>query len=100
SRAARASTGRRKIESKLKLGILGGGVMATAILRSLVQGGLLPASQVAASDPLEACRQAVSRLGARAVAVNAEAVHDADVVLLAVKPGVVPAVLREVRGAL
>src|SRR4051812_23504554 len=71
--------------------------MATAILRALLERGLLPASQVTVSDPLEACRQGAARLGARAVDSNLEAARGADVLLLAVKPGVVPAVLREIR---
>lgn len=69
--------------------------MATAILRSLLDRGLVTPAQVAVSDPQEGSRQAANRLGVLATASNAEALRDADVVFLAVKPGIVPVVLRE-----
>ena len=74
--------------------------MASAILRSLLAQGLVSPSQVTVSDPVEACREAAAELGVRAVPSNLEAAAGADVLLLAVKPGVVPAVLEEVAGTL
>jgi pyrroline-5-carboxylate reductase len=79
---------------------LGGGVMATAILRSLLDAGLAVPERVAVSEPQAARRQVLAELGVRAVAGNAEAVAGADVVVLAVKPYVIPSVLQEVGGAL
>jgi pyrroline-5-carboxylate reductase len=78
-----------------RFAFLGGGVMAGAILRSLLDAGLLPPSQVTVGEIVEERRRVLAALGVRAVAANPEAVRDADVVVLAVKPGVVPAVLRE-----
>jgi len=83
-----------------KLAFLGGGVMAEAILRSLLDGGLLEPAQVSVSEILPARRQALSALGVRAVASNKEAAAGADVLLLAVKPHVVPAVVQELDGLL
>jgi pyrroline-5-carboxylate reductase len=83
-----------------KLAFLGGGVMASAILRSLLDQGLLAPEQMAVSDPVEACRQAAVRLGVQAFATNREALQGAGVILLAVKPDVVPSVLQEVGGSL
>lgn len=83
-----------------KIAFLGGGVMAHAILRSLLNQGLAAPVQVTVSDPLEALRESAEALGVRAVASNSEAVRGAGLVLLAVKPGVVPAVLREIAGEL
>lgn len=74
--------------------------MASAILRSLLNRELLSPQQVTVADPAEACRAAVSGLGVAATASNLEAVQGADVVVLAVKPGVVPTVLAEVGQAL
>ncbi|MCC2669504.1 MAG: pyrroline-5-carboxylate reductase [Armatimonadetes bacterium] len=82
------------------LAFLGGGVMATAILQSLLDGGLVEPGQVVVSEPVEARREALSRLGVRAVATSREAAAGADVVVLAVKPHVVPDVLREARTSL
>ena len=75
---------------------LGGGVMATAILRSLLDAGLVAGERVSISEPQEARRQVLAELGVRAVASNTEAVAGADVVVLAVKPYVIPAVLQEI----
>lgn len=70
--------------------------MATAILRSLLDGGLVTPGQVSVSEPLEARRAELSALGVRASASGTEAARDADLLLLAVKPAVVPAALAEV----
>lgn len=78
-----------------RFAFLGGGVMATAILRSLLDREVLQPGQVVVSDPLEKSRAALQTLGVRAVAANAEALQGAEVVVLAVKPDVVPGVLRE-----
>ena len=78
---------------------LGGGVMATAIIRSLLDAGLVEPGQVTVSEPQEARREALGQLGVRVVARNREAAG-ADVVVLAVKPYVLPDVLREARPSL
>jgi pyrroline-5-carboxylate reductase len=70
--------------------------MAEAILRVVVEAGLTAPGKVVASDPDEGRRAAMSALGARATAANAEAVEGAEVVLLAVKPRVVPEALAEI----
>jgi pyrroline-5-carboxylate reductase len=68
-----------------ELGIIGGGNMAQAIVRGAIGSGFLKAGAVVASDVSPAAREAMSRLGARAVADNAEAAG-CPRVLLAVKP--------------
>jgi pyrroline-5-carboxylate reductase len=78
------------------LAFLGGGVMASAVLRSLLDKGLLAPAQISVSEIAEGRRQALATFGVRVYAANQEAVKGADVVLLAVKPGVVPEVLQEV----
>lgn len=79
-----------------RIAFIGGGVMATAILRSLVDAGRIWVGQVVVSDPLDACREQARGLGAAVTGRNSEAVAGADVVLLAVKPQDLPAVLAEV----
>ncbi len=78
-----------------RIAFLGGGVMANAILRSLLHAGLVTPDQVSVSEVLEARRAALAELGVRAVPASADAARGADVVILAVKPPVVPAVLME-----
>jgi pyrroline-5-carboxylate reductase len=83
-----------------RIAFLGGGRMAEALIRALSDSGLAEPSQVAVSDVLEARRTALAALGLRAVAENREAVAGAGMVVLAVKPQDVPAVLDDVKDAL
>lgn len=83
-----------------RIAFLGGGVMANAILRSLLSSGRVQPAQVAVSDPSEATRAAVAQLGVGVTASNVEAARGADVILLAVKPPIVPAVLEEIAPSL
>jgi pyrroline-5-carboxylate reductase len=79
---------------------LGGGKMAEAILRALIAQRLAVPADITVSEPVAARREALQALGVQAVATNAEAMPGSDVVLLAVKPNVVSAVLQEVGSAL
>jgi pyrroline-5-carboxylate reductase len=78
-----------------KYGFLGGGVMAEAILRALLAAGVATPEQVVVSEPQAGRREAIAALGAGATAENAAAAA-AETVILAVKPGVVPEVAREI----
>ncbi|MCR6689153.1 pyrroline-5-carboxylate reductase [Cellulomonas sp.] len=80
--------------------VLGGGVMGEALVSALLAGGW-PADRVEVTERApERAAQIAERYGVRTGADNAHAVQRADVVLLAVKPNVVPAVLTEVAPAL
>ncbi len=84
-----------------RVGIVGTGVMAESMLAGLLREGLVEPQQVTCSHPREERRQALRQ--AHAVTVtddNAEAARGADVVLLAVKPQVLPEVMPELRGVL
>ncbi len=84
-----------------KLGILGGGNMASAIVRGLLAAGQVAPSDLTVSDVLPARREALERdHGITTTEDNAVVVGVSDVVLVAVKPQVVPALLAEVGGAL
>ena len=78
-----------------RFGFIGGGVMAEAILRALLQADLVDRGEVTVSEPLAPRRRALATLGVEVVRTNREAVAGADVLLLAVKPGVIPAALAE-----
>jgi pyrroline-5-carboxylate reductase len=82
------------------IGFVGGGNMASALIRGLLAAGLYRADQVWASD-VEA-RQRTSlrrRFGVGVTADNAALVHGSKVVVLAVKPQSIDAVLAGLRGA-
>jgi pyrroline-5-carboxylate reductase len=81
----------------LKIGFLGAGAMAEAMMRGLAGSGAI----LLASDPDAGRRDKVaSAYGVRAIADNREIAAEARVVVLAVKPQVAPAVLAEVGGVL
>lgn len=75
-----------------QISFIGGGNMAQCLLRGLIDAGH-DGRRLAASDPDPGCREAVAGLGAKALERNQDAVDRADVVVLAVKPQALPAVL-------
>jgi pyrroline-5-carboxylate reductase len=78
----------------MKIASIGAGRMASALVRGLVQAEVCTAKDIFVADPVAAARDELSAsLGAKAAESNAEAVADADVVLLCVKPNDVPAAL-------
>src|SRR5688572_8532543 len=83
-----------------RFAFIGGGVMASAIVRSMLVAGVLEPDQVSVSDPSESSRAAAESLGVRTGGSNGEAVRGADVIILAVKPHVVPLVLQEIASGL
>ncbi|MHB1576748.1 MAG: pyrroline-5-carboxylate reductase [Candidatus Dormibacteria bacterium] len=83
----------------LSLGVVGTGAMAQAMIAGLLDRGLVPADRIRCSHPRPNRRQTLeSTLGVATVAGNAEAVDGADVVLIAVKPQVLPRVMPELAG--
>jgi pyrroline-5-carboxylate reductase len=83
-----------------KVGFLGAGNMGEAMIKGLLQAGLVPAAAIAATDARrERLDQVVRQYGIRAAASNPALVSESDVVILAVKPQVMAAVLREIATA-
>ena len=83
-----------------RVGFLGAGNMGEAMIRGMVQAGLVPPDHILASDAQrDRLGQIASRYGIRAVADNMALVRDADVVVLAVKPQIMAPVLGEIASA-
>jgi pyrroline-5-carboxylate reductase len=79
-----------------RLAIIGAGRMGEALLAGLLREGALQPDQVVCTDVREdRCRQLTELHGVEAHGDNAAAVADADVVLLAVKPQVMGAVVAD-----
>jgi len=85
---------------QMRVGIVGAGVMAEAMIAGLLADRVSP-DRVVASHPRRDRREALAaRHGIGVVARNADAVADAEIVVLAVKPQMLAAVMREVGPAL
>ncbi len=85
---------------KSRIGFIGCGAMARALAGGLIESGV-DASQIAASDPFAAARaQFEQAIGAKAVEANADVVSRSDVLVLAVKPGAVASVLKDLDPAI
>ena len=76
---------------------IGSGVMAEAMIAGLLRGELVAPGQVIASHPRGERREALEReYGIRTVADNLDAVREADVVVLGIKPQMLSKVGREI----
>jgi pyrroline-5-carboxylate reductase len=86
---------------KMRVGIVGAGVMAEAMIAGLVADRAVEAGTLVASHPRRDRRDVLAeRHGVRSVAANREALANAEVVVLAVKPQMLGRVMRELRGEL
>jgi pyrroline-5-carboxylate reductase len=85
-----------------KVGFVGAGNMGEALIRGLVESNLVPADTILVADVRgDRVQQLADQYGLRALATgNAALVRAADVVILAVKPQIMAAVLRETLPAL
>ncbi len=80
-----------------KIGFLGGGRMAEALIKGIIQAGLIAAGQIVAVDPAEDRRQLLAKKYKVNVADDSAGLVDCEIVVLAVKPQVVPALLQSKR---
>lgn len=82
----------------LRIGFIGCGKMATAIARGLVAADFASPSQISGSDPSEGCRaEFAESTGGAVFSSNGEVASRAQVLILAVKPQHMPAVLDDLR---
>lgn len=87
--------------SEMRVAIVGAGVMAEAMITGLLADRAVGPAQLMASHPRRDRREALVREhGIKVVAGNADAVQDADIVVVAVKPQMLARVMREVGPAL
>ncbi len=79
-------------------GFIGSGKMATALVRGMIRAGTAAPGAITVSDPVESARRTLAaEAGARAEAENARVAEASDVLVLAVKPQSMAAVLAELR---
>jgi pyrroline-5-carboxylate reductase len=83
--------------SKATIATVGSGVMAEAMIAGLLRDGLVTPDQLIASHPRAERREALERAyGIRTVAANVDAIREADVILLGIKPQMLERVGREI----
>ncbi|MFM2296017.1 MAG: Pyrroline-5-carboxylate reductase [Verrucomicrobiota bacterium] len=86
--------------TKLTIGFLGAGKMATALASGFVNAQLITGKQLTAADPFDAARKNFAAdTGAKTSASNLAVVRAANVLILATKPDQVAAALAEIRDA-
>ena len=76
---------------------IGGGNMAQALIGGLLSRGLA-STRITVSDPVEQIREILQTKDVQVTDNNVEAIRDADVVVLAVKPQVLATVLNPLKG--
>lgn len=82
------------------IAFIGGGNMATAIIRGMLDSNVAAANDITVSAPTEATRDRLSKkFGIHVTADNQAAAADADVLILAVKPKVLDTVVPEISGS-
>jgi len=85
----------------LQVGFLGAGRMATALAKGWLRAGLVRPDSCRASDPLASARQAfTAETGCLAVFGNRDIVPHSELLVLAVKPQSMSALMEEIRPAL
>src|SRR5258708_32412144 len=89
----------QRLSSKKKVAVLGAGKIGSILLQSFLRDGLLSPGQTWATvaHP-ERARMLKEKLKVHAGTDNSEAVKDADIIFLCVKPQVVADVARGIRG--
>jgi pyrroline-5-carboxylate reductase len=84
-----------------RVGVIGAGVMAEAVVAGLLAAGVLSGNRIVCSDPSAARRELIAkRHGVEVHDSNRAAAAGAGVVLLCVKPQALARALRDLRGAL
>ena len=82
---------------KEKIAIIGAGKIGSALIRGIIQAGLVTKRQIIASAPRETVRRVLAKdHGVKVTGSNLKAANFADIVILTVKPQIVNRVLVEI----
>lgn len=86
------------MNKNLKIGFIGCGKMATAIISGIINSGFINKNNIKGSELNPEIAEASSkRLGIDVITDNRALVINSDVIFLAVKPGYVPEILEEIK---
>lgn len=81
----------------MKIGFIGGGNMASAIMGGIIGKGIVKPEDIMVSDPIDNVSE---KLGVEYTKDNKRVSETSDVLFLSVKPQIYPAVIAEIREAL
>ncbi len=82
----------------LSIAVIGGGKMGAALVKGIVRAGMAAPKRIWVAEPADALRTALAKeIGVHVTTDNVEAVKQARLVILAVKPDVVPAALAQIK---
>lgn len=85
----------------MKLGFIGTGNMASAIMGGVINKGLIPANEIIGSDLFAPNRDKVAaQFGIRVTDSNLEVVNNAEIIVLSVKPQFYASVIAEIKDAI
>lgn len=85
----------------MKIGFIGTGKMGEALIKGILHAGLVPPENIYASDMDFTRLQQLEKEHKISICKdNCAAVVDSDIIIIAVKPQVVPAVLKEINGSI
>ncbi|MDH4291944.1 MAG: NAD(P)-binding domain-containing protein, partial [Dehalococcoidia bacterium] len=88
-----------KAKKKIKIAFIGGGAMGEAMAKCLLNKKMAGPQDVVVSDVSPVRREVLNReYGVSCLADNREAVKNADLIILAVKPQNLPQVMDEIKG--
>ena len=80
-----------------RIGFIGAGQMAEALMRGLIDAGLSSADRITASDAVaDRLEYICSEVGVATTSSNSEVVKKSEIIILAVKPNIVPDVLEDI----
>ena len=84
-----------------KLGIIGTGKMGSALIEGIVNAGIIPGSDMYASDIFEASLHELNKnFGINVSVDNTETISNSDIIILAVKPQILKSVLSSIKDSL
>ena len=82
----------------MKLGFIGTGNMASAIMGGIIKNQIIPANDIIGADVMEAGRERVKeQFKIQVTADNHEVINSSDIVILSVKPQFYAEVISEIK---
>ena len=80
----------------MKICIIGGGAMGSALANGLINGGNITPEEISIADPEVSKLKSLEERGVKIYASNIEAVKNADLIVVAVKPWIVNDIITEI----